>query len=485
MDRQKIDKILLGGSFWISLAEIVSSLAMLAVTLTGARVLSPRDFGLMATVLLVLQVLENFSQTGFESALVQREKDIEPYLDVAWTWHVLRGLFIMLVLCALAPAVSAFYEEPQLLPLMLVVSTSAFVAGTTNVSAVQFQRALNFRALFTIKLFEAGLRLFVFIPAVLYFRNVWALVVSQVGASVIRVAVSYVLHPYRPRLRWDPPRLRELIRFGRWITGMAVIGFLIGKGDDMFVSKYFGMTALGVYRLAYDIGNVPTINITHVIGRIAFPIYARLQGNQEELRRAFKNVMRASLLLSGMATVGILIGAQDLVVHVLGDKWRAAIPLIQIIVVSGFVRGVTALGGPLFQATGRPDLDFKMNFPRFLITVLGLWPAAAWLGLPGVCYVVLVAVAASFPIWMYGLNGIIGVGVAEVLRECVSPLLGVGILLLAYAGLRPEFGSGPVDAILALGVAILTWLAGIWLLGRLTPYDLFAELRRVRGVLKK
>ena len=266
---------------------------------------------------------------------------------------------------------------------------------------------------------------------------------------------------------------------------MAVIGFLIGKGDDMFVSKYFGMTALGVYRIAYDIGNIPTINVTHVIGRIAFPTYARLQDKPEELRRAFRNIMRATMLLSGLATVAIAVGAEDLIVHVLGEKWRDAIPLVQIIVVSGFVRGVTALGGPLFHATGRPDLDFKMNFPRFLITVLGVWPAAAWLGLPGVAYVVLVAVLACFPTWMYGLKSLLGLRARDLLRESVLPLLGSGVLSLAYGAARPLFGAGPLHAVLALISALFAWLVGIWVIGRLTPYDLFAELRSLRAVLKK
>ena len=175
------------------------------------------------------------------------------------------------------------------------------------------------------------------------------------------------------------------------------MAFCINYGDNLFISKYLGLAALGVYQLAYDVSNLPATNITHVLGRIGFPTYARLQSDRAALRGAFLRVMRATLLLAGPVSVLLFVGASDLVSYVLGEKWVRAIPLIRILSIAGLIRAFAALAGPLFHAVGRADLDFKMNLPRFFCTIVGLWPAAHFFGLEGVCAIVLIAITCGVP----------------------------------------------------------------------------------------
>ncbi|HEX6764108.1 MAG TPA: lipopolysaccharide biosynthesis protein, partial [Polyangiaceae bacterium] len=440
--------------------------------------------GTMATVMLTLTIIDQFSQTGFHSALVQRERDVELYLDVAFTWHLVRGAFMAALLVGLAPWIGRLYGEPTLVNVMRVVAIHPLLGALTNIGQIYFHRKLDFRALALIKLGQTGLRIAILLPAILYFKNVWALVLGVLASALSSVIVSYVSHPYRPSLRWDAAKLRELVRYGKWLTGFAAIGFFIGYGDNLFVSKYLGLAVLGVYQLAFDISNFPTINITHVLGRIAFPTYARLQTDPDGLRRAFVQVMRAVLLLSLPVSVLLFVGANDLIRHVFGEKWSSAIPLIRILVVSGFVRSFQALAGPIFHATGRTDLDFKMNFPRFLVTVLGLWPAAHFFGLEGVCYVVLLATVTTLPTWFVGLRRLIGLTPGAVLRENMVAIVSGVLLALSFLAVRPRFGAGLAPAILGLVGSLSIWLGILFVVGKFTPWDFFAEIRRLRDALR-
>jgi O-antigen/teichoic acid export membrane protein len=188
MSTLHVGRILLTGAVWTTIAEVLSGVALLGANVLAARVLSPRDFGIMGVAMLSLTIVEQLSQTGFHSALVQRDKDVEAYLDVAFTWHVLRGAVIALLLAILAPWLGRFYHESALVPVMLAAALQPLLSGFANIGQVHFHRQLDFRALALVKLSQVALRVAVFVPAILYFRNVWALV-----AGVLASALSALL----------------------------------------------------------------------------------------------------------------------------------------------------------------------------------------------------------------------------------------------------------------------------------------------------
>ncbi|MBK7579680.1 MAG: lipopolysaccharide biosynthesis protein [Myxococcales bacterium] len=423
MTEARVGRALVTGAAWVTLGEVLAGLGSLVTSIVGARVLSPADFGLMGIVTLAIAVLDSLTTSGFSQALVQKDRDVEPLLDVAWTWHVFRGSGIALLLCLAAPLLSRFYAEPRLTGLLMVSSLYIVIHGLHNIGTVFFDRKLDFRTQFAIKLGQTAMSVLVYVPAVLFLRNVWALSIAYVGGAVAHVVISYVSQPYRPRLAWDPPKLRQLLSYGRWITGMTFMGFVIIKGDDIFVSKFLGLTALGFYQLAYSVAMFPATNVTHVISRVSFPTYARLQHDKEELRKAFLRVTRTTLLLGGVSTAIIWSLIPLFVTHVIGSKWQAIVPLVRILVVAGFVRCFAALAGPIFQGLGRPDLDVKMNLPRFVLTLALIWPACARYGLEGACWVVLAAIATTLPTWFWGVRALTGISPFRILREVLLALV--------------------------------------------------------------
>lgn len=480
----QVSKTLVSGSLWTALGEVVDGLASLATSIIAARILVPNDFGTMRIVVIAMTLLEHLSQSGFDSALVHRRDGVDRYLDVAWTWHLIRGLVICALLWLAAPFVARFYDQPVLTPLFMVCAAAAVLRGASNVGVIFFARQLDFRRLFWIRIGQTMLRIGVFIPAIFWFRNVWALSASFIGGALAQMVISYVSHPYRPKLRWDPPRLRELIRYGKWLTWFAAIGFVIAQGDDLFVSKYFGLAALGFYQLAYDISNLPTTHITHVLGRIGMPVYSSLQHDTNALRFAVLRMLRSTMLLSGPVTVLLWTFIPDIISHILGSKWEPTIVLVRVLVLSGLVRAFVATAGPLFQAVGRPDLDFKMNLPRFVATVVLIWPFSAWWGLVGACYVVLTAIVAALPLWLIAVPKLSGITLRDVLHETRLAILASILLAACFYLLRPLFGSTSYESAGALASILIAWGCALAVVGRFTSLDFFAEVRKIRRVLK-
>lgn len=485
MNESNAGKTILGGSLWITISEVLGGISSLATSIIGARILAPEDFGLMGIVFLTIAVLEALSKTGFQEALIQSAEDIDSLLNVAWTWHVGRGLLLGLCVLVASPFLADWYGEPVLFPLLAVASSYIMLKGLQNIGLVFFSRDLDFKKLFFINASRAFIKLGIAIPALLILQNVWALLIGFLAGALVELIISFVAHPYRPKFEWNWTKAKSLIRYGKWVTGLGAVVFVSTEGDDIFVSKYLGATALGFYRLAYDVSNWPATQVTHVISKVSFPTYSRLQHDKPALRAAFSGVMRMTVLISSTLTVLIWHLIPYLVELIIGNKWVDIIPLVRILVIAGLIRSITALGGALFQATNRPDLDFKMSLPRVLIIIGLVWPFSAWWGLEGASYVVLLAVSSKFIVWFYGLNLLVDLNFLDILRINTVTVVSSAVLVPVLYSFVWLMGAGWVGFLTSLFGSLIVWFGIMWLIGKVSPLDLVGEIQKLRSTLKK
>ncbi|MBW1936731.1 MAG: lipopolysaccharide biosynthesis protein [Deltaproteobacteria bacterium] len=470
--------------FWAFALRITGRLFGLARTIVLARVLSPNDFGLFGISLLALSVLNTFSQTGFQAALVQKKGDIKPYLDTAWTVQVIRGFVLAGILFGIAPYVASFFGEPMAAPLLRVLGLSAIFQGLTNIGVIYFQKELEFHKRF-IYMFSGTLAdLGVAIPAALILRNAWALVFGLLAGNFVRMAVSYFIHPYRPRVWLDGPKVKELYTFGKWILGSSVIVFLATQGDDIFLGKVLGATVLGLYQMAFRFSNLVATEITHVTSQVTFPAYSKLQDNVPKLREGFLRTIEAVTSVALPITAGILILAPDFVQLFLGEKWLPMVPALRILSISGLIRSVTATGGPLFQAVGRPNMDFWMNLGRVGVMAMAIYPLTKMFGMNGTATTVVLGISATIPVWWRVSIGIIKSNYAELLKALVPSLAGTSIMSLFMLSTMRVLGKvGFLDFGLLVLIAVIVYLAFQIFLWRRFHYGPIGSLQMLKRSL--
>ena len=356
-------------------AQIAARLLTILRTTVLARLLAPEDFGLFGIAMLALSVLETFSQTGFQAALVQNKENVDLYLDTAWTIQVLRGMLLSVVFYSVAPYAAVFFGEPAVTSLVRVLSLSTLFGGLTNVGIIYFQKDLEFQKQFVCQLSSKLVDLVVSVTAALLLRDAWALVYGLLAGSFLRLVISYVIHPYRPAFRLNVARAKGLFHFGKWMFLFSILIFLINQGDKAFLGKALGATQLGFYQMAFQIGMLPASIITLVVSQVTFPAYAKLQDDPHRLQLAFRRTFAVTSLIVFPIASGLIIFAHQFTLLVLGIRWLPMVPLLQIHTLKGLVwalAGVT--GGPLYMALGRPDINFKINLAQAVVLVLLLYP---------------------------------------------------------------------------------------------------------------
>jgi PST family polysaccharide transporter/lipopolysaccharide exporter len=349
-----------------------------------ARLLAPRDFGLVGIALLTLGATKRFTDIGLNAALIQqKEENVDSYLDTTWCLEIARGIFIFGVLFAMAPVIAQVFGEPSAQPVIRVLALAPVLYGLRNPGVVYFKKNLEFHKDFIYKTSGGVAQFVVGVTYALYSPTVWALVVASLSRPSIKLVLSYVLHEYRPWPSFDVDAARELIDFGKWITGASIINWLYAQGDDAFIGWYLSATALGFYQYAYRMADTPATEVSGVISQITFPAYSAIQEDIDELRRALLQSTRFTAFLAFPISFGIVLITPSFVRAILGADWTPMILTMQILAMYGLMHAITRNFGAVWKALGRPDMIFKLGALRVACIAIVIWPATALWGIEG------------------------------------------------------------------------------------------------------
>ncbi|MCQ6962761.1 lipopolysaccharide biosynthesis protein [Methanolobus chelungpuianus] len=382
------------GIAWVTLTALLIRIFETIAQLVLARLLDPADFGLIAIGLLAINTMSIFRDMGFGAALIHRKED--PDYIAANTSFILIPIFatILLVIAYFsAPYMAVFFDNSEVSPIIRVLALTFLISSFGTVPSILLEKELEFKK----KVIPETLpRLGYAIVAILfafYGYGVWSLVYGQITSAVLTTALIWIVSDWRPHLMFDKNVTKELFKYGKHILGASIIIFLITNVDDALVGRVLGIEELGFYTLAYTISNLPATQITHLIGRVMFPTYSKLQHDIDKLKSIYLKSITFISMLSIPTSIGILLIAPSFITFILGEKWTPAIPALQILCFYGLFRSIAATSGSLFQAIGKPIVLMKTSIMQLVLMLL-LFPVFYRYGITGI------SVAVTIPLFI-------------------------------------------------------------------------------------
>lgn len=472
-----LGKKVVKGGIWVFTLRGTQRLFSFVRLIILARILAPSDFGLMGIALLTMAALNTFSQTGFQTALIQKKEDIKSYLDAAWTVTIIRGIILFLILYFIAPYAATFFKSPKALSIIKVIGFSFLIQAFTNIGVVYFQKELEFNKQFIYQFTGTIADFVVAVSAAVILRNVWALVYGLLAGNAARLIVSYLIHPYRPHLSFDFGKAKELFGFGKWILGSSILIFLITQGDDAFVGKFLGATILGFYQMAYRISNMPATEITHVISQVTLPAYSKLQDDIPRLRDAYLRILGITAFFSIPIAGMIFVLAHDFTRLFLGQKWMPAVSAMQVLCIFGVTRSFGATTGPIFQGVGKPSILTKLAVIQLVMLIAIIYPLTNKFGIFGTAIAVIIPNLITQAIAAIQVLNIIKCNAVKFIKLLLFPLFSTSIIVLliaVFTNIYDNVAMGSFFVMILFGV--VGYLAISYLSGRKLGYNIMKIL---------
>lgn len=472
---------------WATLTNISGRLLQVLMLIVLARILTPAEFGIMGIALLTLSGTKRFTNIGLNAALIQKEeRDVDNYLNTTWLLEVGRGLVILVFVFATAPFIAAFFSEPQATPVIRAIGFIPFIAGLRNPGIVYFEKDLEFHRDFLYNTGGSIAQFLVGVLYVLYSPTVWALVAGSLSRPIFKTLLSYVLHDYRPRPTFDLQAARELISFGKWMTGASIIYWIAREGDDAFVGWFLSATALGFYQYAYRLADMPATEMSQIVSQVTFPAYSQVQGDTAELQNALLQSTRFVAFLAFPMSFGIALVTPSFVPTVLGDQWTPIILSMQVLTVYGLAHAITGNYGEVWKTLDRPDYIVKTSGLRVILVAILIWPATARWGIEGAALVISgVYVFPILPIDIYLTARLTELRSIDLYKEYVYPFVAsvmmFGVLWYARASMDVP---AAVELLLLIPAGVLIYTATALLLEWQFDWGISKNLQMIyRGIL--
>ena len=371
----------------MAVGQALLSLAILAVL---SRLLTPRDFGVVAFALIFVGVIEITGKLGIGPAIVQRPGLTERHVATGFVLSAALGAVLTAAVWFASPAAARFFADPEAPAILAALSVVFVISGLGEVSEHLLRRRLRFGRLMLATLLSqfAGYGL-VSITLALHGFAAWALVGGLLARHALFTAVVVACRP--PPLRPSLARREaaELLRFGTGFSVSSLMTAIAGHGARFVIASGLGAAPLGHYTQAGRVARAPN-RLGNVLQRVLFPAMAERQQRIDRLRPVYLHGMEITSFLAVPASVPMALCAPEIIAVLFGQQWDAAVPILQILAAGTAFHACNLVNIPAVRALGAVYREAWRRALFALLMVFGVWLGTRW-GLAGAAAAIVAA----------------------------------------------------------------------------------------------
>lgn len=357
---------------WSMLQSVGSQGIRFIIGIVLARLLVPEMFGLIAMLLIFITIGEIFVDSGFGTALIQKQNITELEICSVFYFNIFVGLTAAALLYLAAPAIAAFYKQPLLTTMARALALIFIIDSIGMTQCNLLIKKVNFKSLaivFTIANLTSGI---IGIALVIKGFGVWSLVIQQISASAIRNFFFWFFSAWHPKLLFSIHVLQGMIKFSIPILATGILNRTADSIYYMVIGKLFSASALGLFSRAQQLQGFFSATLATLVGSVTFPVYSKLQHDPTALKQGVKITLTIIAFLICPIMIGMAAVAKPLVLVLLTEKWTATVPYLQLLCVSGMLFPMEWIRQQAIQAVGRPDLSLRVEIIKKLILFISI-----------------------------------------------------------------------------------------------------------------
>jgi O-antigen/teichoic acid export membrane protein len=454
---------------WSATTRLIGQAVTWTMTIFVIRLLSPADYGVLAMAVILPAVLYFLNDLGLDVVLVQRQAGN----DTIFRRQVFGVVIVINLLCALilvasAPLVAAFFREPILVPILKVLSLQFLLLVFETLPRTRLEQGLNFRSQSLISLGAGWLGGLTTLVLASSGWGVWSLVWGRLVSTAASTVALNVIAPSLCLPSFSLDTIRHALSFGGIVTLERGAWQLFSDADKVIGGRLWSDATLGLYSVAQDLATMPMNRAGGLIASIGLPAFSQMQDRMEDVRFYLLKAVRIISVLSFPLFIGLAVTAPEAVAVLLGPKWPAAAPLLQVLALIMPLRMVATLLPPALWSIGRPGISAGNVLIAALVIPWACLIGAQW-GAMGMAIAWLAAFPVVFAITLQRSGGPLGLRVPDFGRAMRAPTLASGVMAVAVIGARylmPDEAGAAARLLMLVPAGAVSYLVALLLLER-------------------
>lgn len=348
---------------WSFLAELAAKSFQPITLLVLTHFLTPEDFGVMTSALMVISFSQIFWEAGMGKALIQRQKDLDDAANAAFWINVCLGVIISILVNLNASSVAnLLFNDKRVSIVLQVMSIQILLGSLSSVHTALLQKNFGFKNIFWLRCFSIIIPGMLSIFLVFFGLGFWSLVIGSITGQIVQCCYLWNSTNWRPKFRYNNVIAKEMIKFGAWvgITGLMAWGY--SWIDGFIVSMYFGVEKLGLFRT----GNQFAVGIFSLCFSFTTPVlYANFSlknNNLSILKSQVFQISRIIAIISLPLASIIVLYRVEIEKILFGDKWIGISYIIAMISIKESILWIFAHYIEAYRALGKPKLETIIAF---------------------------------------------------------------------------------------------------------------------------
>jgi O-antigen/teichoic acid export membrane protein len=443
---------------YVAVIHLLGTMVNVVTLLVLALLLDAGDFGIIAIGLVVLNALNQISDMGITSALVQKQDGSARALSTGLALRMMFSLGAFAAIVLSVPYWASVFGGREVVDVVRVMSLIIIITSFSFGPMVRLTLKLDFRKISIAQAYQnlsyAGLALTLLFLGWGY----WAVVWGHVMSWVVWVAILYAYAPVPMRMSFDREKASGMLSYGKHVFAAALVIFAITNLPLVFVGAVFGLAVLGFYDMANKWGTIAATQLTLVVNKVMFPTYAKIREEKAMLRAAYLKTMHYVSVLSVPMAVGLMAVAPEFIRYVITDKWEPSYWPLMILCLFGLMRSLSANSGSVFKAVGRPDMLFKISLLSLILKIALIWYfIERGDGIIGVAFAITASSILITQLNVYYCCVYTGTSARAVMGSVAAPMAASVVMAGAIMGVKMTFafeGAGYFLFLLGLGVGV-------------------------------
>lgn len=361
-----------------------------------ARLLLPDDFGLVGYAMAFFAILEIFFQFSFETVLIRDQDAGREAYDTAWTLDLIKGAVLGLLMVVGAAPIAEFFNEPEVETVLQWLAILPAVRGLENIGTVDFHKDMTFNKEFYFNFAVRFISSIATIGLAIALRSHWALVIGMLARAGLRIILSYIMSPYRPRL--SLARFSRVFGFSKWLLFDNILCGLNERLPVVVIGRFFPAQAVAYFNVGIELSDIASEELAAPIRRALFPGVAKIAHDSVRMVQTLSSSLSVIVLLGLPVTIGMAVVAPLIVPVLLGENWLGVVPVIQVLAANSTTYILYSNSHIAFLVLNRPEITTYLSTVRTVMLVPALFVLVPGYGAEGAAWAMAGANAVTIAI---------------------------------------------------------------------------------------
>jgi teichuronic acid exporter len=449
-ERMSLKERTITGLFWSLVDSIANQGVQFVVGIILARLLSPREFGLVGMLTIFIAVSQTFIDSGFSNALIRKKDCTETDYSTVFFFNLAVGVLAYSLLFAFAGLISSFFDEPLLKPILRVLGLSLVFGSFGIIERTILTKNIDFKLQTRVSVVASVGSGAVAIYMAYAGYGVWSLVALTVTRFGLTSFFLWFWVRWIPRRIFSMHSFNELFSFGSKLLASGLINTIYNNIYYLVIGKFFSAVELGYYTRADEFNALPSQNLNSIISRVSYPVLSSIQDDKLALKAVYRKLIRSTMFVTFVLMIGMAAVARPMIITLIGTKWLPTVIYLQMLAFVGMFYPLHSLNLNMLNVSGRSDLYLRLELIKKALAAPTI-VVGVFLGIKVMIVGMMINTLIGYYLNSYWSGRFINYSFAEQVRDIFPSLM----LALAVGAVVHSIGLlAPLSPVVLLSVQI-------------------------------